>query len=99
MIPPYDFLAPPRIVFGWGRRSELGPLAGTLGRRACVVLGSRTLQQNGTWNDLAERLQQAGIESILAASIAREPEIPDVDALVERLRQHGVGAGDFLLAL
>ena len=23
MIPDYDFLAPPHIVFGWGRRREL----------------------------------------------------------------------------
>ena len=30
----YDFLAPQRIVFGWGRREEVGPLAATLGRRA-----------------------------------------------------------------
>ncbi len=30
----YDFLAPPRIVFGWGRRREVGMLGRTLGRRA-----------------------------------------------------------------
>ena len=27
----YDFLAPPKIVFGWGRRREVGPLARELG--------------------------------------------------------------------
>jgi hypothetical protein len=48
-IPPleYDFFAPPSIVFGWGRRRELGTLAAKLGRRAFVVSGSRTLENNG----------------------------------------------------
>src|SRR4051812_21897798 len=99
MIPSYDFFAPPRIVFGWGRRSEIGPLARTLGERAFVVLGSRTLQQNGIWSELASLLQQAGIEPILTASISQEPEIADVDSLVERLRQQEASPGDFLLAL
>ena len=43
----YDFFAPPRIVFGWGRRTEIGSIAASLGRRAFLVLGSRTLETNG----------------------------------------------------
>jgi alcohol dehydrogenase class IV len=99
MIPAYDFLAPPRIHFGWGRRSELGALARTLGRRAFVVLGSRTLQKNGVWDDLASRLQHAGVTPILAATIRREPEVADVDQLVEQLRGANAGADNLLLAL
>jgi alcohol dehydrogenase class IV len=99
MISDYEFLAPPRIVFGWGRRRELGALARTLGRRAFVVLGSRTLQANGAWDELAKLLHQAGVEPILSTTIAREPEIPDVDDLSEMLLEHGAGPGDFLLAL
>ncbi len=95
----YEFLAPPRIVFGWGRRRELGALAATLGRRAFVVLGSRTLQHNGAWAELAAHLQQAGVEPIVVATIGREPGIADVDQLVTDLRAREAGAGDFLLAL
>ena len=98
MIPDYDYLSPARIVFGWGRRRELGALAATLGRRAFVVLGSRTLQRNGTWDELANLLQQAGVEPILAATISHEPEVPDVDRLAQTLREKNA-AGDFLLAL
>ena len=29
----YDFAIPQRIVFGWGRRREVGSLARSLGRR------------------------------------------------------------------
>ena len=35
----YDFSAPQKIVFGWGRRREISPLAVTLGRRAVIVAG------------------------------------------------------------
>ena len=99
MILSYDFLAPKRIVFGWGRRTEIGALARTLGRRAFVVLGSRTLHKNGAWDEVSNSLQQAGVEPILSATIPHEPEVRDVDRLVEQLRASHAGAGDFLLAL
>ena len=53
-LPPlnYDFIAPQKIVFGWGRRSEIGTLAASLGRRAFVVVGSRTLENNETVSQL-----------------------------------------------
>jgi len=35
----YDFVAPRQIVFGWGRRRELGALAKTLGSRALIIHG------------------------------------------------------------
>ncbi len=99
MILNYDFLAPQRIVFGWGRRRELGTLARTLGCRAFVVLGSRTLHKNGTWDEIAALLQSSGIEANLAATISREPEVVDVDQLTETLRRHNAAPGDFLLGL
>ena len=54
----YDFLAPRQIVFGWGRRRELAKLAAGLGRRALVVLGSRTLAAGNVWAELRDSLQQ-----------------------------------------
>lgn len=95
----YDFLAPPHIVFGWGRRAEVGALARSLGLRAFVVLGSRTLERNGVWDELASRLQDAGVEPTVAASIDHEPEIADVDSLAGQLRQQQAGSGDLVLAL
>ena len=35
----YDFAAPPKIVFGWGRRRELVGTLGRLGHRALVLCG------------------------------------------------------------
>lgn len=100
MILAYDFLAPARIHFGWGRRAELGALAQPLGRRAFVVVGSRTLHKNGTWDELERSLHAAGIQAIVTwIGIEREPAVADVDHLVATLHQHQAGVGDFVIAL
>lgn len=95
----YEFLCPARTLFGWGKRREIGPLAATLGRRAFAVIGSRTLTGNGTWDELSILLTKAGVAPVHIASISREPEIADVDSLVQRLREQGAGSGDCIVAI
>jgi alcohol dehydrogenase class IV len=95
----YDFLAPRQIVFGWGRRRELPKLAAGLGRRAFVVLGSRTLAASQVWSDLRDSLQNSGIEVHLASTISHEPQVSDVDALTAALAAQSAGQGDWVLAL
>lgn len=95
----YDLLLPRRIVFGWGRRAELPQWAASLGRRALLVSGSRTLSANGTLAALKESLTAAGLATLDVAEIHREPEVEDVDAAVSRLRESGVQPGDFVLAV
>jgi alcohol dehydrogenase class IV len=95
----YDFVAPQRIVFGWGRRRELGELARTLGRRALVVCGSRTLLERGVMDELADLLAAEGIQPLPPEMIAHEPEVDDVDQVAAAMRKHGAGPGDFVLAV
>lgn len=95
----YDFSAPSRIVFGWGRWTDAGGLARSLGRRAFVVSGSRTLESGGAISEILDQLRNAGVEPVRAAGIAREPLIEDVDRCVGFLREHGAGAGDLVLAI
>ena len=95
----YDFFAPPKIVFGWGRRREAGTLAAALGRRAFVVFGSRTLFKRGLLDELAGTLNAAGVEAVHLTTISREPEVDDVDRAVTNLNDHKVGEGDLLLAV
>jgi alcohol dehydrogenase class IV len=95
----FDFLAPARIVFGWGRRTEIGSLARTVGRRAFVVTGSRTLQRNGALSEIEDCLRRAGIIVERLASISREPEGADVDAAVDALSLRSIDAGDMLIAV
>ena len=95
----YDFVAPSRIVFGWGRRTEVGPLARSLGRRAFVVSGSRALEKNGEFGVICDLLRDAGVEPVKVATISREPLVEDVDAAVAFLREQKVGPGDLMLAV
>ncbi|HUT89137.1 MAG TPA: iron-containing alcohol dehydrogenase [Thermoguttaceae bacterium] len=95
----YDFVAPRQIVFGWGRRWEVGTLARTLGRRAFVVCGSRTLSAQGTLDEIAKALQSEGVDTVPTETISREPEVDDVDRVAALVREREVDAGDFILAI
>jgi alcohol dehydrogenase class IV len=95
----YDFLAPPRIVFGWGRRAEAGALAASLGRRAFVIHGSRALEMNGALAALSASLREAGVEPVAAGRIGNEPLVADVDRTVAFLRSRGAGPGDLVVGI
>ena len=95
----YDFLAPPRIVFGWGRRAEVGRLVRELGRRAFLICGSRALEAAGAMDDIRALLRASGVEVIDAAAIHREPLVEDVDRAAALLRGRGAGPGDVVVAV
>jgi alcohol dehydrogenase class IV len=81
----YDFLAPARICFGWGRFNEAGALAAGLGRRAFIVGGSRTLERAGVLARLGKLLGERGVEPVFLGTAAREPRVEDVDRLAAAL--------------
>jgi alcohol dehydrogenase class IV len=95
----YDFVTPSRIVFGWGRRREVGALARSLGRRAFVVCGSQTLELNGALHEIIEFLRREGVDAVRTEIISREPLVEDVDRCVAFLRENRAGAGDLVLAV
>jgi alcohol dehydrogenase class IV len=95
----YDFLAPRRIVFGWGRRKEVGELAATLGRRAFIVPGARAIERSGVLDEIQAGLQAAGVRPVVTSGIHREPEVEDVDRLSEELRRHDVVPTDLVIGL
>jgi alcohol dehydrogenase class IV len=95
----YELAMPQRIVFGWGRRREIGSLAATLGRRAFIVGGSRTLERNGALAEICESLKAARVEPEHIATISREPELGDVDALTDKLEKYRAGDDDLLVAI
>lgn len=99
MLVPYDFFAPNRIVFGWGRRTEIGSLAKSLGSRAFVISGSRTLEANGTIDELCRSMLSAGVTTERLTTQTREPEVTDVDVAVEQLMSLGVRDSDCVVAI
>jgi alcohol dehydrogenase class IV len=96
----YEFFAPPQIVFGWGRRSEIARLARPLGRRALLVTGSRQLESHGLIDELEARLAAESISPVRLGTISHEPLVEDVDRFTESLLHHNAPHdGDFLLAI
>jgi len=95
----YEFAAPRRVVFGCGRRRELGKLVADLGQRAFVIVGSKTLLQTGEIGSLVTLLNEAGVDAILLDAIAREPLITDVNRAAGLLREQGPRSGDMVIAI
>lgn len=95
----YEFLAPAKIVFGWGRRNEVGALAATLGKRAFLIQGSRTLAENGVLAEITGHLSAAGIEVVEAGASRREPTVDDVDQATAAVREQQPRPGDLVLAI
>lgn len=95
----YDFVAPRQIAFGWGRRHGAGKLALSVGTRAFVICGSRTLAGNGRLDEILQAVQAAGVEVIGREMICREPEVEDVDRVAGGIRGSGLAPGTFLLAV
>ncbi|MEK6262365.1 MAG: iron-containing alcohol dehydrogenase [Planctomycetota bacterium] len=95
----YSFFAPHQIVFGWGRRAELGTLAAQRGRRALLVSGSRTLERSGVIDPLESQLRTAGLDVLRFSTASREPEVRDVDQLTAEFRSLEPTATDVVIAV
>ena len=95
----YDFRVPGSIVFGWGRRVEIGRLAANLGRRTFLISGSRYLDSSGAIAEITAHLENAGLQVSPLTTISREPRVEDVDTAAWLLAEHGAGAGDLVLAV
>ena len=95
----YNFFAPQQICFGWGRFQEVGNLAASLGTRAFIISGSRSLESAGTIEELRQLLSRANIKSEFIRTISNEPEVADVDQTTNLLRHWGASAGDFLIGI
>src|SRR5258708_619617 len=98
-VPNYDFLTPERIVFGWGRWTEVGPASARLGTRAFLVLGSRTLAANGFVAQLVATLAEHKVTAVELSTISREPETADVDDAALRIRQYATRPGDLIIGI
>jgi alcohol dehydrogenase class IV len=95
----YEFVAPRRIVFGWGRRRQVGELAKTLGRRALIVCGSQFFVDQGILDALSGSLRASGVEPVFVGLLTHEPEVDDVDRAAAQVRAERPTVGDMVLAI
>jgi len=92
----YELTLPHKIIFGIGKRCEVGSIARTLGHRAVLITGSKTLAALGFVAQLIADLEHAGVSVLTTETISHEPETQDVDRLVTRLRR-AMLPGDFVI--
>ncbi len=95
----YDILTPRKIVFGWGRRAEVGELGRSLGRRGLIVGGSRTLKELPVIDVMSASIRSAGLDVVDLLPVTREPEVIDIDEVVAAIIGAGISDGDFLIAI
>ena len=95
----WEFASPRRIVFGPGRRREIGELTAEFGRRAFLLHGSRTLARQGRIDEIQSAIEAAGLEVRQLDGVHREPEPDDVDSAVAALRATGLREGDLVVAV
>jgi len=95
----YDFVGPRQIVFGWGRRREVGALGRSLGRRAFLTSGLPAETGAAMLGEILDLLSAADVEPVTLDTILHEPEVADVDRLAAEVRRRGAGPGDFLLGI
>ncbi len=101
IAPNYDFIAPGKIVFGWGRRAEIAVHAKIWGQRVHLVYGSRTVYDSGEIHRMMDSLRAAGFSVETETFQGEEPTVADVDRLTASLRRKNVSRdrGDILLAV
>lgn len=95
----WNWTAPRQVVFGWGRRSELGGLLQSLASRVWLVPGSRTLVASPVWKEILEDLATNRIEVEQLPVISHEPLTEDVDGPVIDIRRKGIKEDDIVLAI
>jgi alcohol dehydrogenase class IV len=82
----YDFVAPPRILFGAGRIGEIGGVAADLGTEAWLVAGRRSRTACGGWEAITGAIEAAGLPCRLVAEAAGEPTVAQVAAALDAVR-------------
>ncbi|MFW6437603.1 MAG: iron-containing alcohol dehydrogenase, partial [Armatimonadota bacterium] len=68
-----------QIIFGAGKRHELGEHAAQFGGGALIVCGRTALQKSGALDELISALESAGIEVSIFDGVEPEPSLATVE--------------------
>ncbi|MCK4381577.1 MAG: iron-containing alcohol dehydrogenase [Candidatus Lokiarchaeota archaeon] len=98
MIPPFSFARIPQIIFGAGKLNELYNIIPKFGNNVLFVIGGRSLQQSGIWDEITSNLEGKSI-NFSSTSISSEPSPLLIDETVTKFRDKdlnlviGIGGG------
>lgn len=79
---------PTKLHFGRGVTGKLGKTAAGYGKKALLVYGKGSVKKNGSYQQVCEQLQQAGISYVEYDGIKSNPIIEDVDQAAQLGKQH-----------
>ncbi|MDR1922960.1 MAG: iron-containing alcohol dehydrogenase [Planctomycetaceae bacterium] len=91
----FELVFPRKIIFGAGRRVDLGLQVCGIGGRVILISGSRSLDRNGILRAVICNLESAGVEIIAAKNISSEPDTSVVDGFVSELLSGKLSNGKF----
>jgi len=95
----WTWIAPRQVLFGWGRREELGKSLKSTVRRVWIIPGSRRLSSSPNWQKIQNDLTAEGIDIEYLPTISHEPLTTDVDQAIWEIRKRGIHPGDAILAI
>ncbi len=84
----FQFLSAGKIVFGIDSIKKIGAIAQQYGTNFLVISGSRTLRKSGVIDNICERLAENKVKYYIHDIIAREPQVEDVDTVVQLALNH-----------
>ncbi len=84
----FEFANPTKIIFGAGSLSQLGEVAGEIGKRALLVTGGGSVKRNGTFDRAVKSLNDAGVVVFECDGIEPNPRISSVKRGAEIARRN-----------
>ena len=95
----FDFHAPSRIVFGWGRIAEIGAIVSSIGPRSFLIWGSRTLAGSEVGRRIIADLESAGVTVVAIQLPPGEPEVATIDQLAKQVRSENPTRDDVVIGI
>ena len=86
----FDVLMPTRIVFGAGRVSEAGPLAGSYGKRALLITYKDIRGLEGIIEKTAGYLEKAGLSVTRYSEVVPDPPTEIINRGADIVRKEGI---------
>jgi alcohol dehydrogenase YqhD (iron-dependent ADH family) len=74
----FEFYNPTKLIFGAGKLSQLGQVAGQYGKKALIVTGGGSVKRNGIFDRAAGSLTEAGIAFAECSGVEPNPRITSV---------------------
>jgi alcohol dehydrogenase class IV len=89
MMPDFEFVSIPRIIFGAGTRNLIAGEVRKIGERVLVVTGGSSLDRSGAWGKIETQIRETGI-ACERVRVSGEPSPEMIDEIVAELRERGV---------